>query len=60
MGKRALGELKYLRFIVHKIDNEIIKVLTGVPGIFTTKIAFVSNITGNKEIYVSDYDGHNI
>ena len=60
MGKRALGELKHLRFIIHKIDNEIIKVLTGVPGIFTTKIAFVSNITGNKEIYVSDYDGHNI
>ncbi len=60
IGRRALGELKYLRFIIHKIDNEIIKVLTGVPGIFTTKIAFVSNITGHKEVYISDYDGYNI
>jgi len=60
MGKRALGELKQLRFIIHRIDNEIIKILTGAPGIFTTKIAFVSNITGHKEIYISDYDGFNI
>lgn len=60
IGRRALGELKFVRYIMHKIDNEIIKALTGAAGIFTTKIAFVSNITGKKEIYMADYDGYNI
>ncbi|RLB09059.1 MAG: Tol-Pal system beta propeller repeat protein TolB [Deltaproteobacteria bacterium] len=59
-GKRALGEQRHYRYIVHKIDNEIIRILTGISGIFSTKIAFVSNVTGHKEIYVSDYDGHNM
>jgi len=60
IGRRALGELKFVRYIMHKLDNEIIKALTGAPGIFTTKIAFVSNITGKKEIYIADYDGYNM
>ena len=60
LGKRALGQLRYYRYIMHKIDNEIIRILTGNPGIFTTKIVFVSNVTGHKEIYISDYDGYNI
>lgn len=59
-GKRALGEQRYHRYIVHKIDDEIIRTLTGIPGIFSTKIVFVSNITGYKEIYISDYDGYNM
>jgi len=60
MAKRILGEIRNIRFLVHKLDNQLLKVLTGEPGIFTTKIAFVSNITGHKEIYIADYDGYNL
>ena len=60
MAKRILGEIKDIRFLVHKLDNQLLKALTGEPGIFTTKVAFVSNMTGHKEIYIADYDGYNL
>ncbi len=59
-GKRALGKVRYYRYVMHRIDDEIIKELTGEEGIFSTKIAFVSDRTGNKEIYIADYDGYNV
>jgi TolB protein len=58
LGKRALGEVKGYRQVMHRLSNEIIRALTGQPGIFLTKLAFVGNATGHKEVYVSDYDGH--
>jgi len=60
LGKRVLGEIKDYRYLMHRLGNEVIKVLTGHEGIFLTKLAFVGNGTGHKEIYVSDFDGHNV
>ena len=48
------------RRLAHKIANEIIYYLTGEQGIFDTRICFVSDRTGNKELYLCDYDGANI
>lgn len=45
------------RKIAHKIADDIIANLTGEKGVFNTRIAFVGNGTGNKEIYVMDLDG---
>jgi TolB protein len=47
------------RSAAHRFCNDIVETLTGHPGIATSKIAFVSNRTGRKEIYVADYDGSN-
>ncbi|MGB7355632.1 MAG: Tol-Pal system beta propeller repeat protein TolB [Acidobacteriaceae bacterium] len=47
------------RQIAHRFADEIIQTLGGIPGIAETKIYFVSNRTGNKEIWVMDYDGMN-
>lgn len=58
LGKRALGDVKRYRQVMHRLGNEIIRTLTGQPGIFLTKLAFVGNATGHKEVYVCDYDGH--
>src|SRR5207247_1789840 len=33
--------------------------LTGFKGIFTSKMAFNSDRTGNKEVFLMDYDGFN-
>jgi len=44
----------------HRFADEIISRLGGgVNGIAETKIYFVSNRTGSKEIWVMDYDGQN-
>lgn len=58
-AKRFVGKLNRPRAIMHKISNEIIKVITGTEGIFLSKIAYVDNSTGYKEIYISDIDGYN-
>ncbi len=61
LGKQYGGEATAdsARQIAHRFADEIIQQLGGVPGIAETKIYFVSNRTGNKEIWVMDYDGMN-
>jgi len=48
------------RHMVHKFSDEVIKRVSGTSGISQTKISFVSNVSGNKEIYMMDYDGFNL
>jgi TolB protein len=58
-AKRYLGKTKDLRRFAHSFADEILLVMTGEKGCFTTHIAFVSTQTGNKEIAIMDWDGHN-
>ena len=44
----------------HSIANDIYAALTGEHGIFRTKIAFVGEAKGEKDIYLMDWDGHRI
>ena len=47
------------RMIAHKFANEIIYRLGGgVNGITESKIVFISNRTGHKEVWQMDYDGN--
>jgi len=52
--------LRVMRQKVHKMSDEVIYRLSGEKGVSTTKIAFISDMTGNNELYISDYDGHNV
>lgn len=45
---------------VHEFVDDIVQTLTGNKGIAHSKIAFVSNRSGRKEIYTADYDGSNV
>jgi TolB protein len=48
------------RKLAHQFADDIIARLSGgIPGIASTQLAFVSNRSGNKEIWVMDYDGSN-
>ena len=48
------------RVIAHKFADEIIfRLGGGIPGIAESKIYFVSDRSGHKEIWVMDYDGNN-
>lgn len=57
--KTRLGDLDDYRSLMHRLSNDVLKKLTWYDGICLTKLAFSSNASGDKEIYVSDYDGHN-
>lgn len=57
-AKRYLGKTRDLRRFAHSFSDEILLALTGERGCFTTRIAFVSTQSGNKEIYIMDWDGH--
>ena len=47
------------RMIAHRFADEIIfRLGGGIPGIAESKIVFVSNRSGNKEIWEMDYDGY--
>jgi TolB protein len=49
-----------VRAFAHQFADEIVARLSGgLPGIASTQIAFVSARSGNKEIWVMDYDGAN-
>jgi TolB protein len=45
------------RHAVHQFTNDLIETVTGQKGIALSKVAFVSERTGHKEIYTCDYDG---
>ncbi len=58
VGKRYKGWMTDQRKMIRRFCSEIIHSLTGNRGIFNSKIAFVSTGSGNKEIYISDFDGY--
>jgi TolB protein len=48
------------RHLAHQFADDIIGVLSGgLPGIAQTQIAYAGEKSGNKEIWVMDYDGAN-
>lgn len=58
-AKRYLGKAKEMRRFAHSFADEILLAITGEKGCFTTRIAYVSTQTGNKEISIMDWDGFN-
>lgn len=58
-SKRFLGREKDLRRYAHSFSDEILRALTGQKGSFTSKVVYVSTQTGNKELFLMDWDGHN-
>ncbi|MCP3873188.1 MAG: Tol-Pal system beta propeller repeat protein TolB [Desulfobacteraceae bacterium] len=60
VGKVYSGPRSQIRKMIHLFCSEISYKLTGKWGIFNSKIAFVSTVKGNKEIFTCDFDGQNI
>ncbi len=60
VGKRYQGEANDFRRIAHRFSNEIVKYFTGEPGVFGTRIAYVSRVGRFKELFIMDTDGSNI
>jgi TolB protein len=61
LGKQyqETASVENARHIAHEFANEIILKLGGIPGPTETKIYFISNRTGHKEVWSMDWDGAN-
>lgn len=57
VGKRYRGWPRDQQKMIRRFCSEIIHSLTGEWGYFDSRIAFVSDGTGHKEIYICDFDG---
>ncbi|HMK44330.1 MAG TPA: hypothetical protein VK445_09355 [Dissulfurispiraceae bacterium] len=47
-----------MRPMAHAVADDIYRVLTGQKGIFRTKLAFIGESGGRRELYTSDWDGY--
>ncbi len=59
LGKRYRTGVEYARTLAHRFTDDLVLQFTGDRGIAQSRIAFVSDKTRFKEIYVMDYDGYN-
>lgn len=60
VGKRYQGSVSDYRKMILLFCSEILFQVTGRQGLYESRLAFVSNTTGHKEIYLCDYDGSGI
>ena len=60
LSKQYQGEKDLMRQFAHTIANDIYQALTGAPGMFRTRIAFVAEHEGEKSIYLMDWDGERV
>jgi TolB protein len=63
-GSQLLGlsysiEGRQVRTTAHKIADAVFEKLTGVPGVFSTRIAYVTRQAKRFELLVADADGFN-
>ncbi len=56
-GHRVRGTIGQLEDMTLQLCDGLIKDFTGEPGVARTQIAYVSDATGRKEVYVSDILG---
>ncbi|MEJ2744254.1 MAG: Tol-Pal system beta propeller repeat protein TolB [bacterium] len=56
-AKAYSGDLSAATAMVHAIANDVIKAVTGEVGLCGSQIAFVSDMSGHKEIYIMELGG---
>ncbi len=59
-GRSYSAGNKEVRALAHKVNDEIVKALTGREGFAQSRLALVGRRTGKKELYLCDSDGENM
>lgn len=59
MEKRWYVKPASVRRVAHTVADDVMVLLTGHQGINTSRIVFISDATGKKEVWTMDYDGEN-
>jgi TolB protein len=60
IGKRYRGDAGDYQRVVRRFCSEILYAAVGSRGFFDSKLVFVSNGTGHKELYTCNFDGSDI
>lgn len=60
LGKRYRGTMGNHREMLKKFCDEVVLQLTGESGVSLSRIAFVSDASGHKEIYLADVLGEDV
>jgi len=58
-AKRYRAGLSTGQVVAHTLANDLVQVFTGRPGPFLSRIAFISDRTGDSELWLMDWDGSN-
>jgi len=58
IGKKYKGRKKQWRELAHRFSDEVMFALTGIRGVFNTRIAFSAVTKKGKELALMDMDGH--
>ncbi len=56
-SRRLQGAAPLAATIAHTLANELVHLFTGRPGPFLSRIAFISDRTGAKEVWLMRWDG---
>lgn len=54
------GKKEMFRRLMHRFADEVLRIETGTAGPFESRIAFVAESAGKKEIFICDTDGQNL
>jgi len=60
LARRYNGPVGKEDALARRIADEVVGAFTGRPGVSSTEIAFISDRSGEKELYVMDADGGNV
>ena len=58
-AKRYRAGISSSQVVAHTMANDLVQVFTGRPGPFLSRIAFISDRTGESELWVMDWNGSN-
>jgi TolB protein len=58
-AKRYRAGTSAAAVVAHTLANDLVQVFTGRPGPFLSRMAFISDRTGNSEVWVMDWNGAN-
>jgi TolB protein len=59
LKKRYTGGAAEVRMMAHRFADDLFTFYTREPGAFQTRLAFVRKVRGIKQLFASDWDGHN-
>ncbi len=59
LSKRYTAAKKDIHALAHSISDGIYKEVTGRDGIFRTKIAYITSVSGKSSLHIMDWDGYN-
>jgi len=56
-SRRLQGAAPLAATVAHTLANELVRLLTGRPGPFLSRFAFISDRSGSKELWLMRWDG---